>query len=227
MTEPKKLSAGIRERHGAYQVRYDGPDGRDRCKSFAKTTEAKAFRAAVATDKRRGVRLDPRNAEIRFGDWARRHLDSRTDLRDSIRATDESYARKHLLPYFEHTPLGRIKPLDVQGWIHGLSGSGLAPKTVRECYRLLGSIVGAAVDARLISQSPCLGIKKPSVPRREQRFLTSGEVETLVGAIDPHYRPCSSRPSTSGLAGVSWSASSGRASTYSTVGSSSSPRSRR
>lgn len=188
MTEPTKHTAGIREHHGRFQVRYYGTDGKERAKSFPNISEARKFRAAVATDKDRGEWRDPRDAEIRFGVWARQHLDSRSDLRASTRATDESYARNHVLPHFEHAPLGRIGPLNVQAWLHELSGSGLAPKTVRECYRLLDSIMAAAVDARLISQSPCQGIKKPRVPRREQRFLTSEEVEKLVEALDPHYR---------------------------------------
>jgi integrase len=49
--------------------------------------------------------------------------------------------------------------------------------------------MSAAVDARLIAQSPCQGIKKPRVPRRKQRFLTLDEVETLADALDAYYRP--------------------------------------
>ena len=93
-----------------------------------------------------------------------------------------------MFPWFGSTPLGRIDPLGVQEWITALSASGLSSKTVRECYRLLGSIMRAAVDARLIPQSPCQGTKRPRVARPEQRFLTPGEVEKLAAAIDPHYR---------------------------------------
>jgi integrase len=136
-------------------------------------------------DRDRGLFLDPRGQEIPFDKWVRSHLEGRTDLRDSTRATDESYARRHVLPYFGPTPLGRITPLRVQEWVAELSNS-LSPKTVRECYRLLSSIMRAAVDARLIAQSPCQGIRKPRVPRREQRFLTSSEVESLAEALDAH-----------------------------------------
>ena len=81
MAEPKKLPTGIRERHGGYQVRYYGPDGRERCKSFSKITDAKKFRAAVVTDKARGQWRDPKNAKTLFSDVAEAHLSRKIKLR--------------------------------------------------------------------------------------------------------------------------------------------------
>jgi hypothetical protein len=56
----------VAEHHGKHQVRFYGPDGRERSKSFAKITEAKKFKAAMTADKDRGVWRDPRNAKAPF-----------------------------------------------------------------------------------------------------------------------------------------------------------------
>jgi hypothetical protein len=178
-----KLPEGIRARTRkdgtvAWQVRYYGTDGERYTKTFALKSKAVKFKRNVDTDRDRYQWLDPCGQEVPFDKWARSCLEGRADLRDSTRATDGSYARRHVLPYFGRTPLGRINPVQVQEWVGDLSDS-LSPKTVRECYRLLSGIMRAAVEARLIAQSPCQGIKKPRVPSREQRFLTSQEVETL------------------------------------------------
>jgi integrase len=45
----------------------------------------------------------------------------------------------------------------------------------------------AWVEARLIGESPCRGIKLPRVGRVEQRFLTALEVERLACEIDPQF----------------------------------------
>jgi len=56
--------ASIRDHHGKWQARYYDPSGRQRTKSFARKTDAKAFLAAVETDKRRGDWNDPRLGRV-------------------------------------------------------------------------------------------------------------------------------------------------------------------
>jgi hypothetical protein len=52
-------------------------------------------------------------------------------------------------------PLGVIGQRDVRAWVAELSGRGLAPATVQKAYQLLGKVMGAAVDAGMIAQTPC------------------------------------------------------------------------
>ncbi len=77
---------------------------------------------------------------------------------------------------------------EVQEFVRDLSeGKRLAPRTVRECYRILGGLMRAAVDAGLIPESPCQRVTLPRVTREERRFLSAQELENLAGAIDAHY----------------------------------------
>jgi integrase len=49
-------------------------------------------------------------------------------------------------------------------------------------------VLGAAVDAGMLAQSPCRRVPLPKVEREEMRFLTPAEVATLADAIQPRYR---------------------------------------
>ena len=143
----------------------------------------------METDKRRGAWTDPRHAAVPFEDWAWQHFESKHNLRPSTRATDRSFLTNHVLPQFSHSAIGRISPVDVQRWINDLVDQGLAPKTVRHCYRVFAGIMTAAVTARLIPETPCRAIALPHIPRTEQRFLTPDEVEALVASVGPWHAP--------------------------------------
>ena len=187
MTE-RKLPTGIRVRHGAYQVRYYGPDGRERCKSFAKISDAKRFKAAVMTDKDRGQWQDPKNAKTPFLDVAEAHLAHKLNLRPRTAEKYRSSLRCYLDPAFGRMPVGAITRDDVQNWVSGLVREGLAPETVRGHYRLMVAIMKRAAEDGRIPKSPCGGIDLPAVERVEQRFLDEHEVERLAAATPDRYR---------------------------------------
>jgi integrase len=68
------------------------------------------------------------------------------------------------------------------------SGRGLAAATVQKAYQLLGKVLGAAVDAGMLAQSPCRRVPLPKIEREKMRFLTPAEVARLADAIVPRYR---------------------------------------
>jgi integrase len=125
---------------------------------------------------------------VLFADWAQEWLQTKINLRASSWTRDESYLRNHVMPEFGTVTLARIDKLQVQSWIRDLVAKGLHPSTIRECYRILRSILNEAADARLIVESPCRGVNLPRVPQVEQRFLTASQVEQLAAATDPQFR---------------------------------------
>lgn len=185
--------AHIRRHRGKWQVMWRDPVGRQRAKVFDRKSDAKQWAVAVEADKVRGTYNDPRLGQIRFSDWAGECFDSRLNIRGATRARDESLLRNHVLPAFGDTPLGRVSRADVQGWVRDLSDRGvgdrkLAPRTVRECYRVLGGIMAAAVEQRLIAERPCRKVALPRVDRQERRFLSPDEVEQLIQAVPALHR---------------------------------------
>jgi hypothetical protein len=129
----RKPPPGIREHHGKYQLRYYGSDGKRTSETFDRLSDAKKRQRAVETDKDRGTWINPQLAQTPFSTLARAYMDSRLDIRDSTRATDESYFRRHVAAVFAHTGIGGIRPTDVQAWVSDLSAN-LAP---RQC----GSVI--------------------------------------------------------------------------------------
>jgi integrase len=96
--------------------------------------------------------------------------------------------RRYALPHFGDLALVAISQRDVRAWVAELSTFGLAPATVQKAYQLLGKVMGAAVDAGMVMQTPCRRVPLPKVEREEMRFLAPAEIARLADVIDPRYR---------------------------------------
>lgn len=180
--------ASIREWHRGWQVRWRDPAGRQRTKSFKRKGDAKQFANRVEVEMQRGTYVDPQLGKLLFVDWAHEWLQSKMNLRASSWTRDESYLRNHVMPTFGNVALARIDKLTIQVWVRELVAKDLHPGTVKECYRIMRSILNEAADARLIVESPCRNVTLPRVPRTEQRFLTAAQVEQLAARTDSQFR---------------------------------------
>ncbi len=180
--------ASIRQHRGKWQARYYDPSGRLRSRSFARKSDAKAFLAAMATDKRRGTWVDPRTSKIGFATYADLYLAEKLAIRPRTRDKYESSLHNHLVPAFAQTPIGAITRGNVQSWIADMDRRGLGAETVRGHYSLLAAIMKRAAQDGLISKSPCANVELPRIIREEQRYLSENEVEQLVEVQPPRYQ---------------------------------------
>jgi integrase len=171
-----------------YRVRYRDPARQQRSKVFARKADAQRFLTEIEGAKLRGTWTDPALGRVLLRDWLAEWWATTTNLRRSTAARDEAYLRLYVTPRFGAMPLGAIGQRDVRAWVAELSGRGLAPATVQKAYQLLGKVMGAAVDAGMIAQTPCRRIPLPKVEREEMRFLTPAEIARLADAIDQRYQ---------------------------------------
>jgi integrase len=178
----------VRNGKTTYRVRYRDPAGRQRSKVFGRKADAQRFLNESETAKARGTWTDPALGRVLFRDWLGEWWATTTNLRATTRERDESLLRRHALPRFGDAPLAAISQRDVRAWVADLSAGPLAPASVQKVYQLVGKVMGAAVDAGMIPQTPCRRVPLPKVEREEMRFLTSAEVATLADAIAPRYR---------------------------------------
>jgi integrase len=178
----------LRNGKTTYRVRYRDPAGGQRSKVFARKADAQRFLNETETAKARGTWTDPSLGRVLFRDWLGEWWATTTNLRASTRERDESLLRRLALSRFGDAPLAAISQRDVRAWVADLSAGPLAPATVQKAYQLLGKVMGAAVDAGMLAQSPCRRVPLPKVEREEMRFLTPAEVATLADAIQPRYR---------------------------------------
>jgi integrase len=178
----------VRNGRVTYRARYRDPAGMQRSKVFARKADAQRFLNETETAKARGTWTDPALGRVLFRDWLGEWWATTTNLRPKTRDRDELLLRRMALPSFGGVPLAAISQRDVRAWVAELSARGLAPATVQKSYQLLGKVMGAAVDAGMLAQTPCRRVPLPKVEREEMRFLTPAEVATLTEAIAPRYR---------------------------------------
>ena len=173
---------------GRFEVRFRAPDGSERSKRFSTRRDAQAFLDRLSIDRHAGRWRDPRAGRTLVADWVAIWQPTTVDLRPSSRARDDSYLRTHVLPRFGHLRLEAITPLDVRAWVAELAGRGLAPATVQKAYQTLAKVLRAAVDADLLSTSPCRRIPLPKVEQEEMRFLAPREIGALTLAMPSRYQ---------------------------------------
>jgi integrase len=175
---------------GRWQARYEDRFRRTHTAphTFPTKAEAQRFLASVETDLNRGTWLDERRGQVPFAEWGEQWTSTTVNLRSSSRARDESYLRNLILPTFGRQLVGEIDHLEVRRWVSELSASGRAPATVVKAAQILGKIMRAAVDARMILTSPCDRVPLPRIERAEMCFLEPREINRLAKTIDPRYR---------------------------------------
>src|SRR5262245_59767334 len=171
-----------------WRARYRGPDGKERSRSFARKTDAQRWLAEMEVARSAGTWVDPVSGRTRFEQWADRWKRTTTNLRPTTVARDAAILRCHVLPRFGPMALAAIGQIDVRVWVADLVAQGLAPASVQKAYQVLSKIMAAAVDARMIPESPCRRVPLPKIERNEMRFLTAKEVRRLADAIVPSYR---------------------------------------
>lgn len=116
-------------------------------------------------------------AEWREEWWPKRKIEANTDK------NQESARRTHIDPYWDTTPLDEIEQEGVQEWVDQLPGK---PGSVKEIYYRFQSGMTAAVKAKKIRTSPCVGIELPTSHAPDIHFLERAEFDQLLAfLVDP------------------------------------------
>jgi len=173
------------DRARPWRVRYDGPDGRERSRAFAKKVDAERFLAQVDVDLARGGWVDPARARITVAEWAAAWQPTTVDLRRSTLARLDTTMRCQVLPHWGGWRLEKIRHGDVRAWVTKLLDSGLSPTTVRKAYFALNDLLRAAVADGRLAVNPARDVPLPPERPGEQRFLTTTEIDQLAAAIRP------------------------------------------
>ncbi len=163
---------------GSWRANWRDPSGRQRAKTFPTKRDASRFLADIETSKNRGLYVDPAAGKVSVGDYLPTWLAGRHD-EITTAARDRSILRTHVVPRWGTVPLAKIDHSSVQAWVAELSATKSAA-TVRECYRLLSSVLRSAVRDRIIAHNPAEGVRLPKRRRKDtdertisrQTFLT-------------------------------------------------------
>ena len=185
--------AKIRERSkddgGGYQVRYYGPDGKRRAKTFARKRDAERFSNTIETDKVRGEWIDPALAKTQFEQYVALYLETLSHLRPSTRLKVEGHLRNYILPAFKDLQIVDIRPSDVRAWVSAMLRHGLSPATVKGVHGTFSRIMNQATLDGMIPRPPSVGVKLPKEgPGEEMRVLEPEHIDRLAAAVKPRFR---------------------------------------
>ena len=128
----------------------------------------------------------PGQIERQVEEWARRWLDSRTDLKATTRRDYESLLDAHVVPRWGRLPLGDVQHEDISGWLADLSRSGLSASRVRAAHVCLSQVLKLAVRSGRLHHNPAEYVPLPRVKRTAKRYLSHEEVDRLASAAAPY-----------------------------------------
>ncbi len=143
-------------------------------------TESGMDAAGVRDELRK--RKEDATRSILFSDWVERYLSSRESLGKHRPATlrrDRCLSR-HLIREFGSIAINEIKPAMVSDLYVTLRNSGLGDTSVKQCHRLLKTIMKQAVNNELINRNPVDLVDAPRNPKPERQALELSEARRLA-----------------------------------------------
>ncbi len=160
--------------------------GRVVTKSFRRRKDADAYATTIEADRLRGVAIDPRRAKVSLRTFADRDIAGRAHLAERTVAKYRWLLDDHILPTLGEMALSSITPTDVREWHANLAMQ--KPTTAAGAYRLLSSIMRAAVADEILYRNPCQ-VKGASTETAPPRPIASvSEVQALTGAMPDELR---------------------------------------
>lgn len=126
------------------------------------------------------------SASVTFGEWWDQTATWRDDTDSST--TARSIAKLYLKPKWKTTPLNEISQRDLKAWVADLLGRGLEPSYVRRIYGELRHSLNLALDAGVLTASPCVGVKIPRARRKAKTFADEDFLAAIHDHLPEHYR---------------------------------------
>lgn len=180
--------ASIQKRpDGRWRARYRDEAGKEHAKHFPRKIDAQKWLDGVTAAVVSGSYVDPKAGRVTFrsffNEWASRQIWTSGTARAmdlSVRCTT-----------FETLELSRIRPSHVEAWVKKMVQDGLAPTTVKTRFNNVRSVFRGAVQDRLITSDPGVGIRLPRVRKQAHAMSipTPGEVGRIMAAADDWFRP--------------------------------------
>ena len=171
-----------------WRVRYAGPDGRERSRSFDRKVDAEQFRVRTEADVQRGTWIDPAAGKMTLRAYAagwQAGYSPDTSRGEHI----ATHLALHILPVLGSIPLGQLaeRPSMIRQWLAGLKLSRLSAGQV---FITLSAVLAAAAEDGLIPRNPCKAgsVRLPPPPRRKVVPWTGAQVAAIRGGLPPRWQ---------------------------------------
>lgn len=171
-----------------WRVRWSDPHtGETRTALFERKAEAERHDMSMQADISRGQYIDPRAGKITIAEYAaqwRAHQLHRDSTADMV----ERAFRLHILPVLGHVPMADARASHIRAWVK-TTAENLSASTVHLVYSYVKSLFAAAAIDKIISSSPCVGIRLPDIRDREFFIPEPEQIHRLVEEISGRYSP--------------------------------------
>jgi integrase len=178
--------ASIKKRGTRWFARYRDDTGRERGQRFDRKTDAQRWldeqTAALVT----GQYCNPQAGRItlrKYGEQWQATAPHGPTTRDLVGRS----LRRHIYPVLGDLPMSAIRLTQVQSLVTSM-GTVLAPSTVRVKYSYLVSIMNAAVLDKVITSSPCEGVRLPEVRKKEVQIPPLAVLDALRETLPERFR---------------------------------------
>lgn len=130
-----------------------------------------------------------------FGDFVNKHYVPHIRLKKRSWELDQRILRIHILPYFAHFRMDKVRRTDVMTWQSGLRNKGLAAGTCNRIFVLLKTVFNCAIrwGYLLSEKNPCRDVSPFADTSLKERYLTSEEARQIVGALHTSHHQQSSQ----------------------------------
>ncbi len=160
-------------------------------RGFSSLSKAKARRAAVVTDLRRGTYVEP--AKITLGEFMMGRVEARHDVGAIRDTTHEGYKRhleNHVVPVLGGVRLQDLTTVDLNMLWAKLAKSGrldgkggLSSRTIRALNHLISQTLVDAQVQGVVVKNVAVGVTLPAVTRPDLQFWSAEEVRLFLDGV--------------------------------------------
>jgi integrase len=187
----KRIATGQNGKGLRYKVRWLGPDGEERSKSFpdGQLKAARDWKAQQEVDLARGTYVDPKAGKVTVAAFAKNWL-ADLDVDELSRQNMEMRFRKRVIPYMGKTEIGAVKPSAIRAWDRTLREANLSDRYRHTLFTNVSAMFTAAKEDGLIGKHPCHGksVKKPKATQKKIVPWPEDQVWTVQTALSERFR---------------------------------------
>ena len=133
-----------------------------------------------------GRGLNPATATLGqfITDWMRGH---KRGLRASTAYNYEANLRLHVVPLLGGIPLGKLQSADIRRLIEDMERRGLSGGTIHKVINTLRIALNAAVNERLILDSPARHVRLPRLEPEPVQAVKRSEADAIMDVVEGHW----------------------------------------
>ncbi|WP_442803331.1 tyrosine-type recombinase/integrase [Streptomyces pseudogriseolus] len=184
-----KREGSKRRPPGRWRVRWYGPDGTSKAKTFGKLPQAEAEKDAITARLDKGSYRDPRSGKAAVRVVAEEWFASKRKIGRTTKRDYRDLLDNYVLPKWGDWQVAAVQWEDVDAWVTeletgpGKSGRPIGAARIIKAYRVLSMVMKHAVFSKRIAVSPCHDHELPRPDDEDEHvYLTYEQLEQLADA---------------------------------------------